>query len=92
MEKHVELFAANQRKGDLEGAEEYYFRAANVDPGDGEILSQYAILVWELHHDHERALTYFKLASQAAPNDRFVIFLISLVMIHHFINELHQFH
>lgn len=62
-----------QRKGDLQGAEEYYFRAANVDPGDGEILSQYAILVWELHRDHERASTYFKLAAQAAPNDSNVL-------------------
>uniref|UniRef100_A0A803LS44 Uncharacterized protein n=1 Tax=Chenopodium quinoa TaxID=63459 RepID=A0A803LS44_CHEQI len=57
------------RKGDLQGAEEYYFRATTADPSDGEILSQYAQLVWELHRDQERASGYFKLAAQTAPKD-----------------------
>ncbi|KAI4338983.1 hypothetical protein MLD38_023977 [Melastoma candidum] len=33
-------------KGDLEKAEEYYCRAMLTDPGDGEILSHQAKLVW----------------------------------------------
>ncbi|KAL9237717.1 hypothetical protein vseg_012233 [Gypsophila vaccaria] len=58
-----------QGKGDLQRAEEYYFRASHADPGDGEILARYAQLVWELHHDHGRALTYFDLAAQTAPDN-----------------------
>ncbi|GMH20065.1 hypothetical protein Nepgr_021906 [Nepenthes gracilis] len=62
-----------QSKGDLHGAEDYYFRATVADPGDGGILSQYARLVWELHHDHERASKYFERAAQAAPQDSHVL-------------------
>lgn len=61
-----------QTQGDLERAEEYYARAILADPQDGEILSQYAKLVWELHRDQPRASTYFERAVQAAPEDRFV--------------------
>ncbi|XP_059632300.1 uncharacterized protein LOC132274945 [Cornus florida] len=60
-------------KGDLLGAEDYYFRATLADPEDGEILQQYAALVWDLHHDQERALIYFKRAAQAAPDDTHVL-------------------
>ncbi|KAH9613032.1 hypothetical protein KSS87_008704 [Heliosperma pusillum] len=60
-------------KGDLQGAEEYYFRASQANPGDGESLAQCAQLVWVLHHDHERALAYFDLAAQTAPDDSFVM-------------------
>ena len=59
-----------QSKRDLEGAEQYYGRAILADPDDGEFLSQYAKLVWELHHDQERASTYFERAVQASPQDR----------------------
>lgn len=58
-----------QSNGDLNGAEEYYFRATMADPKDGEILMQYAKLVWELHRDQIRALGYFESAVQAAPAD-----------------------
>ena len=36
-------------------------------------MSQYARLVWELHHDKERAASYFEQAVRASPNDRFEI-------------------
>ncbi|KAJ9547922.1 hypothetical protein OSB04_020465 [Centaurea solstitialis] len=45
-------------------------RAIFVDPNDGEILSQYAKLLWELHHDKDRATSYFKRAIHAASEDR----------------------
>uniref|UniRef100_A0A5B6ZQ94 Tetratricopeptide repeat-like superfamily protein n=1 Tax=Davidia involucrata TaxID=16924 RepID=A0A5B6ZQ94_DAVIN len=62
-----------QSKGDLVGAEEYYFRATLADPQDGEILLQYAKLVWNLHHDQDRALSYFERAVEAAPEDSYVL-------------------
>lgn len=58
-----------QSNGDLNGAEEYYFRATQADPKDGEILMKYAKLVWELHHDQDRASGYFEAAVLAAPQD-----------------------
>lgn len=65
------LFGSDwQSKGDLEGAEEYFSRAILANPGDGEIMSQYAKLVWELHHDHDKALCYFEQAVQDSPADR----------------------
>ncbi|KMS95614.1 hypothetical protein BVRB_006620 [Beta vulgaris subsp. vulgaris] len=70
LKKYAQLL---QNKGDLEGAEEYYFRATKADPGDGETLSQYAILVWELHRDQERALKYFELSAQTASKDSNVL-------------------
>ncbi|XP_039003809.1 uncharacterized protein LOC120130695 [Hibiscus syriacus] len=57
------------QKRDLQGAEEYYGRAVLVDPKDGKTLSQYAKLVWELHHNEERASNYFERAVQASPQD-----------------------
>lgn len=57
-------------KGDLEAAEEYYSRAILADPSDGETLSQYAKLIWQLHNDREKASSYFEQAIQAAPEDR----------------------
>nr|XP_016448462.1 PREDICTED: uncharacterized protein LOC107773576 [Nicotiana tabacum] len=58
-----------QSKGDLSGAEEYYFQATLADPKDGDILSRYAKLVWRLHHDKNRALNYFERATRANPED-----------------------
>ncbi|KAK1413660.1 hypothetical protein QVD17_35436 [Tagetes erecta] len=58
-----------QTKGDLEGAEEYYVRALQADPGDGEVASQCAQLAWELHHDKDKAIGYFEQAVEAAPSD-----------------------
>ncbi|KAK9282258.1 hypothetical protein L1049_005172 [Liquidambar formosana] len=60
-------------KQDLHGAEEYYSRAILADPKDGEILSQYAKLVWELHHDQDKASSYFERSAQAAPEDNHVL-------------------
>lgn len=60
-----------QIKKDLKEAEEYYSRAILADPSDGEILSQYAKLIWELHRDEDRATSYFERAVQAASSDRF---------------------
>ena len=53
-----------QVKGDTRRAEEYYSRAMLADPSDGEIMSQYAKLVREVHHG------YFQKSVQAAPHDR----------------------
>lgn len=62
-----------QSKGQLRQAEEYYRVATESDPCDGETLMQYAKLVWDLHHDRHRALSYFKRAAKvAAPNDSHV--------------------
>lgn len=52
-----------QVKGDLEKAEEYYSRAMLTDPGNGEILCQYAKLVWKLRRDRIMASSYFELAA-----------------------------
>ncbi|KAM3306825.1 hypothetical protein P3S67_013696 [Capsicum chacoense] len=62
-----------QSRGDLSGAEEYYFRATLTDPKDGEILSQYARLVWQLHRDKDRALNYFERAAHAASDNSHVL-------------------
>lgn len=59
-----------QTKRDYNGAEEYYSRAILADPEDGEILSQYAKLVWESTRDHDKASIYFERAVQASPQDR----------------------
>lgn len=61
-----------QTKRDLPLAEEYYSRSILAYPNDGEILAQYAKVVWELHHDQDRALSYYERAVQAAPQDRYV--------------------
>ena len=62
-----------QSKGDLKGAEEYYHRATLADPENGEILLQYAKIVWDLHQDKDRALSYFERAVRASPQDRSVL-------------------
>lgn len=58
-----------QSKGEFHGAEKYYHRAILADPENGEILSMYAKLVWEVHHDQSKALCYFERAALAAPQD-----------------------
>lgn len=62
-----------QSKGEFSGAEDCYFRAALADPKDGEILLEYAKLVWELHNDKTKALKYFEKAALAAPEDRYML-------------------
>ncbi|KAJ8443968.1 hypothetical protein Cgig2_020814 [Carnegiea gigantea] len=54
---------------DLKGAEEYYARAILADPGDGQTLSRYAQVIWDLHRDEDRASSYYQRALQAAPAD-----------------------
>lgn len=60
-----------QVKGDLSGAQDYYFRATLADPSDGEILVQYAQFLWEFSHDKDGAMSYFKKATAASPEDRY---------------------
>ncbi|GJV94612.1 hypothetical protein Tco_1546189 [Tanacetum coccineum] len=43
---------------DVSGAQDYYLCATISDPKDGEVMMQYATLVWELHRDIDKALTY----------------------------------
>ena len=57
-------------KGDCRRAEEYYSRAILADPDDGELLSEYAKLVWDVHRDKERASSYFERAARASPENR----------------------
>ncbi|KAK6929701.1 hypothetical protein RJ641_003795, partial [Dillenia turbinata] len=66
---HVAAGLGIQSKGDLQGAEEYYSRAILADPTDGEIISQYARLIWELYQDQDKASIYFGQAVQAAPTN-----------------------
>ncbi|XP_057471607.1 uncharacterized protein LOC130760353 [Actinidia eriantha] len=61
-----------QSKGDLHGAEDYFFQATLADPNDGEICSSYAKLVWELHRDQDKASNYFERAARAAPDNSHV--------------------
>ncbi|GER52221.1 tetratricopeptide repeat protein [Striga asiatica] len=62
-----------ESRRDFSGAEEYYYRAMLADPKDGEVLSQYAKLVWEIHGDQAKASHYFKRAVQAAPENSNVL-------------------
>lgn len=62
-----------QSKGDLSGAEHNYFQATLADPKDGDTLSNYAKLVWELHQDKDRASDYFERAVHAAPENSHVL-------------------
>ncbi|XP_027365197.1 uncharacterized protein LOC113872118 [Abrus precatorius] len=70
LKKYAQLLQSN---GDHQGAEGYFLRATQADPNNGEILMQYAKLVWENHHDKDRALVYFERAAQAAPQDSHVL-------------------
>lgn len=44
-----------------------------ADPGDGETISQYAKLVWDVHNDHDKAMYYFEKAVEATPGDSHVV-------------------
>lgn len=77
---NLNLRLAWQLNGDVNGAEEYYFRATMADPKDGEILMQYAKLIWELHRDQDRASGYFQSAVHAAPENSWVfIYKIEII-------------
>ena len=57
----------------MKRSEEYYERAILADPHDGEVLSQYAKLQWDVHKDQDRAEMYYDQAVQAAPDDWLVL-------------------
>ncbi|KAJ0914092.1 putative tetratricopeptide-like helical domain superfamily [Helianthus annuus] len=60
-------------EGDIVKTEEYYGRAILASPGDGELLSLYGKLIWEVHGDGERAQHYFDQAVSASPDDCMVM-------------------
>ena len=66
----LSCFITLQTKRDVQGAEEFYSRAMLTDPKDGEIIAQYAKVVWEFYHDGDKASSYFERAVQAAPENR----------------------
>ncbi len=59
-------------------------RAILADPRDGEIISQYAKLVWDLHHDRNKALCYFERAVEATPGDRYSFHAVCLASLFKF--------
>ncbi|KAH7296052.1 hypothetical protein KP509_26G006900 [Ceratopteris richardii] len=70
LRNYAELLA---KKGDVKKAEEYYERAILADPNDGEVLSSYAKLQWDVNKDQDRAEAYYDRAVQAAPDDCYVL-------------------
>ncbi|GJW56171.1 hypothetical protein Tco_0102902 [Tanacetum coccineum] len=57
---------------DIESMGSYLDEAADQvlhDQWDAEVLSKYAQLVWELHHDEDKAFTYFERLVEAAQAD-----------------------
>ena len=58
-----------QKRGDVKRSEEYYERAILAEPNDGEVLSEYAQLQWNVHGDKDRAEAYYNRAIEAAPED-----------------------
>lgn len=65
----------------MAGAEECYCRAILASPGDGDLLSLYAKLIWETHRDEERAQSYFDQAVSASPDDWYVIFIYLCLVV-----------
>lgn len=63
-----------QVKEDPIGAEEYYSRAIQADAGNGEMMAEYAKLVWELHHHGDKASSFFEQAVEASPGNRYILF------------------
>ncbi|XP_073143546.1 uncharacterized protein [Henckelia pumila] len=72
LRNYAQFLYQRKGEGDLRVAEEYYSRAILADPEDGEVLSQYAILIWESQHDKERATNYFERAIQASSENSHV--------------------
>jgi tetratricopeptide (TPR) repeat protein len=69
----MDMIPVLQIQKDYPRAEEYYERAILASPGDGEVLSQYAKLIYEVHGDTERATHYYEQAVKASPEDWSVI-------------------
>lgn len=72
-EDSMDVILDLQIQKDYPRAEEYYERAILASPGDGEVLSQYAKLIYEVHGDIERATHYYEQAVKASPEDWSVI-------------------
>ncbi|KAL6532454.1 hypothetical protein OROGR_014424 [Orobanche gracilis] len=62
-----------ESKRNFSDAEEYYYLATLADPKDGEVLSEYAKLVWEIHGNQAKASDYFERAVKAAPGNSNVL-------------------
>ncbi|KAE8774531.1 Tetratricopeptide repeat (TPR)-like superfamily protein [Hordeum vulgare] len=60
-------------KVDRRRVEDYYSHAILADPNDGELLSEYAKLVWEVHGKEECASSYFDRAARADPHNSHVL-------------------
>lgn len=67
--------------GCFEGPEDYYSSSVQADPRDGEGVSQYAQLVWELHTDQEKTFVYFERVVEAAPAARYHFVVSSCLFI-----------
>nr|GMD77246.1 putative acetyltransferase A, auxiliary subunit [Ipomoea batatas] len=59
----------DQSNEDLQGDEQYSGAILADHRSDGEIISEYANFIWQLHHDKDKASSYFKRALQASPED-----------------------
>lgn len=70
-----------QIQKDYSRAEEFFERAILASPSDGEVLSQYAKLIYQVHGDVERATHYHEQAVKAAPEDWSAILLSSKVQM-----------
>nr|GLL43546.1 uncharacterized protein LOC109175685 isoform X1 [Ipomoea trifida] len=63
----------DQSNEDLQGDEHYSGAILADHHSDGEIISEYANFIWQLHHDKDKASSYFKRALQASPEDSNVL-------------------
>ncbi|XP_075508267.1 uncharacterized protein LOC142545154 [Primulina tabacum] len=72
LRNYAQFLYQRKGEGDLRVAEDCYSRAILADPEDGEVLSQYAKLIWESQHDRERAANYFERAIQASSENSYI--------------------